>query len=250
MVAVVVATQLTPPVRAWGRLGHRLTARLADRDLTPQAKAAVAALLAPGESLADASMWADEHKRQIRGSAPWHYVDVPLDEPRYDAGFSGPEATRGSIVDKIHEFQAVLRDSSRPVNERRFALRFLVHLVGDLHQPLHFGDNRDRGGNDTQVRWFTRGSNMHRVWDSDIIERAGRDEDRWLAELVAIDTPEVRQAAIAGSVDWATESLLAAREAYQDPRTGARIKPGSRLADEYQAKHLPIAKQRLYQAGV
>src|SRR5262245_5699789 len=128
MVAVVVATQLAPPVRAWGRLGHRLTARLAERDLTPQAKAAMAALLEPGESLADASMWADEHKRLIRGSAPWHYVDVPLDEPRYDARFSGPEATKGCIVDRFREFQAVLRDSSRPVQERRFALRFLVGI--------------------------------------------------------------------------------------------------------------------------
>ena len=84
---------------------------------------------------------------------------------------------RRSIVLKTKRFVVTLRDPSRPVEERRFALRFLVHLVGDLHQPLHVGDNHDPGGNDTQMRCFTRGSNMHRVWDSDGIERAGRDDD-------------------------------------------------------------------------
>src|SRR5262249_4648172 len=171
------------PVWAWGRLGQRLTARLAERHPNAKAKVAVEALLDPGETLADASTWADEQKGHVRGSAPWHYVDVPLDEPRYDAQFSGPDPSKGCIVDKIREFTAILGDPARPVEERRVALRFVVHLVGDLHQPLHVGDNGDGGGSDTQVRFFTRGSNVHRVWDSGIIERAGRDEDRWFAGL-------------------------------------------------------------------
>ncbi len=92
---------------------------------------------------------------------------------------------------------------------------------------------------------------MHRVWDTGIIERASGDESRRLADLVAIDTPEARQKAQGGSVeDWATESLLAAREAYQDPSTGQRIKPGAKLGDAYYERSLPVAKQRLYQAGV
>jgi hypothetical protein len=108
----------------------------------------------------------------------------------------------------------------------------------------------DRGGNDTQVRWFTRGSNMHRVWDSDIIDRAG-DFGHWMAELIAMDTPEARVKAMGGSVeDWATESLLVARGAYVMPETGALIKPGRKLGDEYQAQNLPIVKRRIDQAGV
>ena len=84
-----------------------------------------------------------------------------------------------------------------------------------------------------------------------MIERAERNEDRWLALLAAKDTDEARRKAQAGSVeDWATESLLAAREAYQDPATGQRIKPGAKLADDYQAKSLPVARTRLYQASV
>src|SRR5262249_36900874 len=152
--------------------------------------------------------------------------------------------------DKIREFKAILKDPARPVEERRMALRFVVHLVGDLHQPLHVGDNHDRGGNDTQVRFFTRGSNMHRTWDTDIIERAGRDEGRWLDDLGTMDTPEASAKAMSGTVeDWATESLLAARQAYQDPGTGQRIKPGTKLGDAYQDANLPVVRWRLYQAG-
>jgi hypothetical protein len=149
------------------------------------------------------------------------------------------------------ELVNILGDPARPVEERRVALRFVIHLVGDLHQPLHVGDDGDRGGNDTQVRFFTRGSNMHRVWDSGIIDRAGRAEHAWLADLTAIDTPEARAQAMAGAVeDWATESLLAARGAYQDPATGKPIKPGTKLADIYQVANLPMAHRRLYRGGV
>jgi len=76
-----------------------------------------------------------------------------------------------------------LNDPSKSVEERRFALRFLIHLVEDPHMPLHVGDNRDKGGNQTQVRFYDRGTNMHRLWDSDMIEREGDDEDFWLADL-------------------------------------------------------------------
>ena len=249
--ALMFMLQAATTASAWGPLGHRLTGRLAERHLNPKAKAAVAALLEPGESLATASLWADEHKRDVKGSAPWHYVDVPLEQDRYDDRFSGPEPEKGYIVPKIREFRAILRDPTRPVEERRLALRFLAHLVEDLHMPLHVGDNHDRGGNDTQVRFFDKGSNMHRVWDSGIIEHAGRDEDRWLAELVAMDSDEARSKAIGGSVEeWTTESLLAARQAYQDPATGAKIKRGQKLADAYQVANLPVARQRLYRAGI
>jgi hypothetical protein len=246
----LVALQAATPVRAWGRLGHRLTARIAEKSLNPKAREAVKALLESGESLADASTWADEHKRAIRGSASWHYVDVPLDEPRYDARFAGDDPRKGCIVPKLTEFLNVLGNPDRPVEERRVALRFVIHLVGDLHQPLHVGDNGDRGGNDTQVRFFARGSNMHRVWDFDMIDRAG-DSGSWMADLIALDTPASRANAMGGAVeDWATESLLAARRAYQDPSTGMRIKPGTKLGDAYVEANLPVVRLRLYQGGI
>jgi hypothetical protein len=183
------------PSRSSGNL------RLAEKQLTPAAKAAIVELLEPGESLADASLWADENRGRLPKTAPWHYIDIPLDEPRYESKFSGDVASKGCVVDKINEFRLTVKDPSKAVEDRRFALRFLVHCLEDMHQPCHVGDNSDKGGNLTQVRWFDRGSNMHRVWDSGIIERVGTTEDFWLNDLAALDTPEARQEAMKGTVE-------------------------------------------------
>ena len=239
------------PAWAWGRIGHRVIARLAEKQLTPQAKAAIVKLLAPGESLADASLWADEHRRELPKTAPWHYVDVPLDEPRYHSIFAGDTPERGYVVDKIHDFKVLVKDSSQSLEERRVGLRFLVHFVEDLHMPMHVGDNNDKGGNRTQVRFFDRGTNMHSLWDSGMIEYVCDSEDCWLKDLAELDTPPARAAAMTGTIeDWATESILASRQAYVVPETGKRLKSGQKLADAYFDANLPVLRQRLYRASV
>ena len=155
-------------------------------------------------------------------TAPWRYVDVPLNEPKYDAKHSGPDV--GRVVDKISEFRLVIKDKSKTNDERRFALRLLIHCVEDMHIPMHVSDNHDRGGNDTRVRFFDRGTNMHSLWDSGIIARISTSEDYWLKELTVLPSLQSPDATSDGTVeDWATESLLAARVAYQDPATKQRI---------------------------
>ena len=128
-------------------------------------------------------------------------------------------------MDKIHEFQATLKDPARSVEDRRFALRFLIHCVQDLHMPMHVGDNHDKGGNQTQVRFYDRGTNMHRALGFRH-DRASRGRRRILdGRSCLAGHRENREAAMKGSVeDWATESLLAARAAYQVPETGKRLK--------------------------
>ena len=121
----------------------------------------------------------------------------------------------------------------------------------DMHMPMHVGDNSDKGGNQTQVRFYKKGSNMHRLWDSDMIERTSKDEQFWLTDLAALDTPEARDAAMKGTVeDWATESILAARQAYQVPETGMRLKSGQKLGDAYLQANIPTVRRRLYQGSV
>jgi nuclease S1 len=242
---LLVALQFTPPAWVWGRLGHRVISRLAEKQLTKKAKTAIAELLTPGESLADASTWADEVRRQMNNTAPWHYVDVPLDEPKYDSKYSGPKV--GCVVDKINEFKLAIEDKSKSIEDRRFALRFLIHCLEDMHMPMHVGDNHDKGGNQTQVRFFDRGTNMHSLWDCGMIARVSSKEDFWLADLGQLDTPENRQAAMKGTVeDWATESLLAAKQAYQVPEIGKRLKSGQKLGDAYVKANVPVVRQRLY----
>jgi nuclease S1 len=239
------------PAWAWGKLGHRVISRLAKKHMTEKARDALAELLAPGETIADASTWADDYRREHRETAPWHYVDVPLDEPRYDAKWSADDPKKGCVVEKIKEFMATVEDKTKPVEERRFALRFLIHCIEDMHQPCHVGDNHDRGGNDTQVQFFDRGTNMHALWDGGLLERMSREEDYWLRELTALPMSQAPENSAAGTVEaWATESLLAAREAYVDPATGLRIKSGAKLGLDYHNKNMPVAKERMYRAAM
>ena len=222
MVALLIALQATTPAWAWGRLGHRVISRLAEKNLNPKAKAAIAELLdlaRPSPTPRPGPMRTDE---RLPKTAPWHYVDVPLDEPRYDAKWSADDPKKGCVVDKINEFRAVLKDPTKSKEDRRFALRFLIHCIEDIHMPMHVGDNHDRGGNETQVRFFDEGTNMHRLWDGGMIERISTSEDYWLKELTVLPSSQSRDTTAEGTVeDWATESLLAAREAYQDPTTEA-----------------------------
>jgi nuclease S1 len=131
------------PARAWGLLGHRVISRIDEKNLNPKAKAAIAALFDEGESIADASTWADENRRRLPKTAPWHYVDVPLDEPQYDKKWSADDPKKGCVVDKINEFRATL-GPSKTTDEKRFALRLLIHRFEDMHMPMHVGDNHDR----------------------------------------------------------------------------------------------------------
>jgi hypothetical protein len=151
---------------------------------------------------------------------------------------------------QINEFKLVVRDKSKPVEERRFALRFLVHCLEDMHQTMHVGDNRDRGGNDTQVRFFDKATNVHQIWDSDMLE-LGISEDFLVAELLRVTAPEYRLGWTAGTVeDWATGRQLAARSAYLVPGTDQRIKPGEKLGKQYLAVNVSVALRQLALASV
>lgn len=247
-VAALPALVAPPPVLAWGRMGHRAAARLAEARLSPAARAAVKDLLEPGETLADASTWADEYRSGHPETGPWHYVNVPITEPRYRDSFC---IDTGCVVRKVADFRRALADKDSPREERQKALRFLVHFLQDMHQPVHVGDRSDRGGNDLQVRFFGEGSNLHRVWDSGLIERGFDHESTLLLDLTALTTGEDAAAWPDGTVeDWADESLAAARAAYRDPATGRDLRKGAKLGEGYHAANLPVARRRLAQAGV
>lgn len=236
------------PVLAWGRMGHRAASKVTEARMTPAALAGVRGLLDDGETLADASTWADEHRREMPESAPWHYVNVPITEAKYRDKFC-PE--QGCVVRKVVEFRKTLADPNAARADRKKALRFLIHFVQDMHQPVHVGDRGDRGGNDLQVQFFGAGSNLHRVWDSGLVERAFPEEADLAADLTARAAADDAKAWVGGTVeDWANESLDAARGAYREPDADGALRQGSKLGDAYQAANLPVARRRLAQAGV
>ena len=175
-------------------------------------------------------MVGEQNRGRLPKSAPWQYADVPLDEPKYDSKWSADEPKLGCVVNKINEFRLVVKDKARTVEDQRFTLRFLIYCIEDTHQPCHVGDTNDKDGNRPQVRFFEKGTNTHRRWDSDMIEQASKREEFWLTNLAELDPPESRAAWTKGTVEeWATESLLAAGQAYEVPETGQQLKPGRKL---------------------
>ena len=122
-----------------------------------------------------------------------------------------------NVVVKIKQYRRVLSDRSRPKKERQRALLFFVHFVSDIHQPLHVGDHDDHGGNDTQIRFFDEGTNLHRLWDSDLIHRIGGDDRAWASRVERDITPEAIKEWSKGSVERLGRREPASRQARLPP---------------------------------
>jgi hypothetical protein len=231
---------------AWGRLGHRTAARMAETRLTPRALAAVNDLLGPGVKLADVSTWADEQGDPKYAS--WHYVRVPISESAYNPKYCPPH---GCVVSKVWEFERALRDPKTERAPKQQALRFLVHLIPDLHQPFYVGCLDGKGSERIQVRFYDAVSNLGRVWDYQIMERHTTNEQVWLWDFDFHAKPKrVSEWSRGTPEDWATESLMVAREAYRLPGAKTVIQSGTKLGDEYYVAMLPIIQKQLAKSGI
>jgi hypothetical protein len=232
---------------AWGPVGHRASAMIAEFRLSREARAAILELLEPGESLADASTWADEIRGERRETGSWHYVNVPITEKAY----SPRDCTKGAcVVSKIEHYRQVLADKSATKLQRREALRYLVHFIQDIHQPLHVGDRNDKGGNGLQLQYNRRQANMHQIWDSGLIR--GENEVSLARELTSkLNTEDAEKWAAEDSVEaWANESLEAARDAYINNENGEPLRQGDRIGQAYTERQRPMAHRRISQAGI
>ena len=237
--ALLPAAALPSPAAAWGLNGHRTVGQIAANHLAPETARAVAELIGP-QSLARVSTWADEIRSDPAWAHadPWHYIDFP-DEDTLETAERAPE---GDVLEAMERFEAVLRDREAPLEERARALKFLVHFVGDVHQPLHVGRGDDRGGNEVVVLWFGEPTDLHTVWDTKLIEdrRLSYTE---LAEFLDHPRPEeVARWQADGYREWIRESK-ALRETVYD--LGDR-----RLSWSYADRSWPIVERRLLQAGI
>lgn len=242
LAAGLVFTLVSSSVFAWGQTGHRVTGAIAEQYLSAEARAAVRHLL-PNESLAEASTYADEMRSNPsdfwqKEAGPYHYVTVPKGTI-YDKT-KAPE--KGDSVTALDKFTQTLKNPEASLEDKQLALRFIVHIIGDLHQPLHAGNGTDKGGNDVRVEFFWQGSNLHRVWDSGLIDRKQLSYTEWTQWLSEKITPE--QAA-----KWMTTDPLV----YIGESASIRdtIYPESdKLSWDYLYVHTPTVKQRLQQAGI
>ena len=224
-------------------MGH-----IAQENLTAETWEKIRAILRPrppvSEALARAAVWPDRTGRKIKDMSSYHYVNFTTQGKSYNRDRNCPR--RNCIIEALRWYQRVIVDERAPLNARRIAIRFVVHLTGDIHQPLHAGHKKDRGGNRIFVEYRGSKVKLHKLWDKSLIdgEELGSPSEiaRRLDEGVTADD---RQAWQAGPVDrWAVESLSLARShAYKIPEMGE-------ITDEYIGSALTVIRQRLAQAGV
>ncbi|MBU2980085.1 S1/P1 nuclease [Alteromonas sp. C1M14] len=231
------------PALGWGQTGHRITGAIAEKHLTPAAKAAIVKLL-PNESLAEAATYADEMRSNPdvfwrKTSPPWHYVTVPVGKTYAEVG--APE--QGDAYTALMHFTAVMKDKSASRADKQLALRFIVHIIGDLHQPLHAGNGTDRGGNDVKVRFFWEDTNLHAVWDSKMLDSKQLSYTEWTdwldKKITAKDTQQWY------SLDpnvWIAESTQIRDTLYPED--------ANNMSYDYVYDFLPVAKRRLQKAGI
>lgn len=266
------------PACAWGDEGHEVVGLIAEHYLSRRARAAIRAMLAHDASgltrdggIAAESTWADHYRDSDRGGSEsryratraWHFIDLELEHADFAGACHGhpalPSGTAASqgpaddcITDKIEQFRRELADPATPAGERLVALQFILHLVGDVHQPLHASDDHDRGGNGVAVRLpGARGGSLHHYWDTVFVERLGRDS-RLLARasIDAIGNADVRRWRGGGSARWARESYGVAKSCVYAPlpppaADGVRV-----LTEAYAAGAAQCVRLQLQRAGV
>ena len=250
--AFVVLVASNVNALAWGYEGHRIIAEIAEQFLEPETAHHVRDLLAIENrtTLAEVSTWADEIRPQHPETRRWHFVSIPIHpnagEPSgYDSARDCPQDE--CVVAKIEEFERVLADPQASQRQRLEALKYVVHFIGDVHQPLHAANNDDRGGNDVAVTFMGHQTNLHAVWNSAIIGPAVKGDERAYALRLAgdITLAQSQQWSAGSAVSWANESYsIAVNMIYgQLPHSGT-------LPDSYETEALPIVNQQLSRAGV
>ncbi len=246
--AILLCGSVPSQAFAWGAEGHRIVAEIAEQYLEPATARQVRDLLAldNATTLAEVANWADQIRPLRRDTAPWHFVDIPISASGYDHARDCPHDD--CVVAKIEQFAAELHNRELPPRMRLDALKFVVHFVGDVHQPLHASDDGDRGGNDIKVEFLGRRTNLHAVWDTGILALAVQGDERAYAlRLEHSITPADLARWRGGSpIDWANESHgIAVRVIYGELQHA----PGP-LPESYEQAALPIVNEQLEKAGV
>ncbi len=297
----LVGLVCAPSAHAWGCEGHQTVALLAERHLTPAAKQTLTALLQNNpidpnlqrfcgndvsDRFADASTWADDFRKNHPETGPWHFLDIPLSVST-PTNLNQFCETEGCVTKAIHDQVEILKNKNRPAPERADALRFIIHFVGDVHQPLHGVNNGDKGANCIPVKLSARGTfhcttaqksytpNLHGVWDKELVERGmeGRTPEQYAADIDAAFASEIPDWQNLGidPVAWAWESHEAAaetaygalpkhiafepdvkvKECTENNEIGKRMcKKRIRLGDDYKDAAVGVIEERLAQAAI
>lgn len=225
----------------WGKTGHRAVGEIATKHLKKKVLKKIDKLLG-GESLAFVSTYADEIKSDKRFNKfySWHYVNFPMDSD-YN---SSEKNEKGDIVTGINFCVEVLKNKDSSKEDKVFYLKMLVHLIGDLHQPLHVGRAEDKGGNTIQVQWFKKGTNLHHVWDIDMIEKWNMSYMELCDNAKDLTKKEIQELQNGSILDWIRESRSLAKKVYNS------VENGDKLSYRYSYDHLETLRTQLQKGGI
>lgn len=268
-ISCVLALCLSGNSYGWGAKGHRIIGELAQQHLTASTQAAVTEIL-EGDDLATAATWADEMRSSqdnvefwSRRSAPWHYVNIPAGQDYA----SSEKNSQGDAFMAIETFSAILLDEpvpqgpvrdglefyfgdlqSREKEVKAFALRFLIHILGDLQQPLHMGYADDQGGNLVQLHWFGQTTNLHTLWDTLLVEQAGLSFTEYTQRLTnrinRTPSSDIRGLERTDPLVWEQESRRTLERVY------SRHRESTDLSYEYAAQFVPTVEMQLVKGGL
>lgn len=225
---------------SWGAIGHRVIGKVAELHLTKKARKNIKKVLGH-ETLAEVSTWMDfiRSDRKYDYMYTWHFVSIPDGQTYED--ITPPES--GDVIGTIERLTQELQTKKFTHGDEAAALKILIHLVGDIHQPLHVGRAEDRGGNDIKVKWFGESSNLHRVWDSQIIDHTQYSYTEFTDWINHASKKEVGIWQSQNVRVWAQESMNYREKLYDIPDNGY-------LSYRYSFDHIAMVKQRLLQAGI
>lgn len=230
---------------SWGVIGHRAIGQIAENHLTPKAQSAVKELLG-SESLAMVSTYPDEIRsyEQFAYTAPWHYVNVAqnLNYVQFSDALTSLE--KPNIYKAILNCVKDLKDQSKSKAEKVFALKFLVHLVGDIHQPMHTGRSEDSGGNGIKVKLNRKETNLHGLWDGGLIDYAGLSYTELSKKCDITSKQEIKKWQQDDVIKWTFESYEISKQLY------AEAAQNPDFDYTYYPKHADLIKKRLAQAGI
>jgi hypothetical protein len=241
LLAFLILSQTLLASEDWGQNGHRTVGETAEQYLKSKASRKIDRIL-NGQSIADASTYADEIKsdRAYDKYKPWHYANIPFDQT-YSEADKNP---KGDIVYGIEECIRNLKYEELSKEKEQFYLKMLIHLVGDMHQPLHFGLKEDKGANDFKVKWFYNSTNLHSVWDTKMIESYNMSYTELAESLPELSKTEINDIKAGALLDWVEENRNLTREVYKS------AEENENLSYRYMYDWFGVSQLQMKKAGI
>lgn len=241
------ALVLSVALLSWGVTGHRTIGKIAAGHLSSQAKAAIHELIGD-TTLAEISTWADEVRGQpaFRNTGPWHYINLPLGLDFADFEAKVKDMTQDNVYSALQQQERILGAATSTRPQKVEALKFIVHFVGDLHQPMHVSREEDKGGNTIQLNYDGNGTNLHALWDSKLIDHQGLTYEQ-MAEKYDHATPaQIKQWQSDPLIQWIWESYQASSKLYEE----IDALKSRAIDDSYYQAHIAIIEDRIEKAGI